>query len=100
MIGVSLMGLIERLYRAARRSKLLVMAQFNGQSVAVGFTAPDESVLDGLVRSTDYTIRYPTSELPALAPGHTLTIEGIAYTVRDVRAVGDGTERIASLSRV
>lgn len=100
MVGVSLMGLMERLYRAARRSKLLVTAQFNGQSVAVGFTAPDESVLDGLVRSTDYTIRYPTSELPALAPGHTLTIEGIAYTVRDVRAVGDGTERIASLSRV
>jgi hypothetical protein len=100
MIGVSLMGLMERLYRAARRSKFLVTVQFNGQSVAVGFTAPDESVLDGLVRSTAYTIRYPTSELPALAPGHTLTIEGIAYTVRDVRAVGDGTERIASLSRV
>ena len=100
MVAVSLMGLMERLYRAARRSKLLVNAQVNGQTVAVGFTAPDESVLDGLVRSTDYTIRYPTSELPALAPGHTLTIEGIAYTVRDVRAVGDGTERIASLSRV
>ena len=100
MVAVSLMGLMERLYRAARRSKLLVTAQFNGQSVAVGFTAPDEGVLGGLVRSTDYTIRYPTSELAALAPGHTLTIEGIAYTVRDVRAVGDGTERIASLSRV
>lgn len=94
------MGLIEQLYGAADRAGLLVMAEFEGQSVAVDFSSADETVLDGLLRAADYTIRFPTSALPDLATGHTLSIAGVSYQVRDVRGIGDGSERRADLSRL
>ena len=94
------MGLIERLYGAADRAGLLVMAEFEGRSVAVDFSSADETVLDGLLRAADYTIRFPASALPDLATGHAVSIAGISYQVRDVRAIGDGSERRADLSRL
>ena len=66
----------------------------------VEFRAPDETILDGLGVSTDYGIRYPASRLAGLAQGDTLEIGGVLYRVRDVRAVGDGSEHRASLARL
>lgn len=94
------MDLIEHLYAAAERAGLLVNAEVFGRTVAVGFSAPDQNLLDGLVRAVDYTISYPTSVLPALGVGDALVIAGQSYQVRDVRAVGDGTERRADLTRL
>ncbi|MCT9070794.1 head-tail joining protein [Cupriavidus gilardii] len=94
------MGLIERLYEAADRAGLLVIADVDGKSVAVDFSSADETVLDGLLRAADYTIRFPASALPELATGHTLSIAGVTYQVRDVRSIGDGSERRADLSRL
>ncbi len=94
------MGLIEQLYEAADRAGLLVIAEVAGRSIAVDFSAADESVLDGLVRAADYTIRFPASALPELAIGHTLSIAGFTYQVRDVRSIGDGSERRADLSHL
>lgn len=94
------MGLIEQLYEAADRAGLLVTAEVAGRSIAVDFSAADESVLDGLVRAADYTIRFPASALPDLASGDTALIAGQRYQVRDVRAIGDGSERRADLTRL
>lgn len=94
------MELIEELYAAAERAGLLVNAEVAGRTVAVGFSAPDQSLLDGLVRAADYTISYPTSTLPELGVGDSLVIAGQTYQVRDVRAVGDGTEQRADLTRL
>ncbi len=91
---------VEDFYEAARRSGLLVDAQIDGHTIAVDFRSPDETVLDGLALSADYTIRFPASALPDLAAGDTVSIAGNHYRVRDVRSVGDGSERRASLSRL
>ena len=53
-----------------------------------------------MVRSAAYTITYPLSQLPDLDAGDTLAIAGQTYQVRDVRAIGDGTERRADLTRL
>ena len=91
---------IEDFYEAARRSGLLVDAEIDGHTIAVDFRSPDESVLDGFALSADYTIRFPASVLPALAAGNTVSIAGNTYRVRDIRSIGDGSERRASLSRL
>lgn len=91
---------IEDFYDAAGRSGLLVDAEIDGHTIAVDFRSPDESVLDGLALSADYTIRFPASVLPALAAGNTVSIAGNTYRVRDIRSIGDGSERRASLSRL
>ena len=57
---------IEDFYEAAGRSGLLVDAEIDGHTIAVDFRSPDETVLDGLALSADYTIRFPASVLPAL----------------------------------
>lgn len=89
---------IEDFYDAAGRSGLLVDAGIAGETIAVDFRSPDETVLDGLALSADYTIRFPASALPTLAPGDTVSIAGNTYRVRDIRSIGDGSERRASLS--
>ena len=98
--------MIERLYEAAARAGLLKTVTWmpaegaEPKTTFVDFRAPDETVLDGLGLSTDYSIRYPASALTGLASGETLTIEGQAYRVRAVRAVGDGSEKRATLTKV
>ncbi|MBS1986001.1 MAG: hypothetical protein JST16_17705 [Bdellovibrionales bacterium] len=91
---------IEDFYEAAGRSGLLVDAEIDGHTVAVDFRSPDETVLDGLALSADYTIRFPASALPSLAAGDTVSIAGSLYRVRDIRSIGDGSEQRASLSRL
>jgi hypothetical protein len=91
---------IEDFYEAAGRSGLLVDAEIDGHTIAVDFRSPDESVLDGLALSADYTIRFPASVLPSLAAGDTVSIAGSLYRVRDIRSIADGSERRASLSRL
>ena len=91
---------IEDFYEAAGRSGLLVDAEIDGHTVAVDFRSPDETVLDGLALSADYTIRFPASALPSLAAGDTVSIASSLYRVRDIRSIGDGSEKRASLSRL
>lgn len=51
---------------------------------------PGEAILDGMVISTDYRIRCLASEFGALAWGAAITVDSVAYTVREVRLVDDG----------
>lgn len=92
--------LVETLYDAAANAGLLTRAVIAGTEVMVDFRAPDEDVLDGLGVSRNYTIRYPVSRLPLLAAGNTLEIAGQTYRVREVTAMGNGTEARASLTRL
>lgn len=93
------MNRLRELYAVAGRAGLLTPAVIGGTQVLVDFRAPDTEVLDGLGLSSDYAIRYPADEV-MLDTGHELVIGGITYRVREVRAVGDGTECRATLMRL
>lgn len=91
---------VTTLYEAARNAGLLTAVTVAGGAVVYcGFRAPDETVLDGFALSRDYQLDYPAAWL-TLAAGDTVEIAGTAYQVRDVRAIGDGSERRASLSQL
>lgn len=91
---------VEFLYSAAANAGMLQKAFFESTEAMVDFRAPDEDVLSGLGVSRDYAIRYPLTWLPSLAAGNTLEISGQSYRVREITAIGDGSERRASLSRL
>lgn len=98
--------LVEKLYRAAANVgflKTCVWQPGDGgavQSYSVGFVAPDKDVLSGLGLSTDYEMTYPNSCFVGLKSREVVQIEGVAYQVREVMAVGDGSEVRAKLMRV
>jgi hypothetical protein len=87
-------------YDAAASAGMLTEVIVAGEPVMCEFRAPDESVLDGLALSTDYAIRYPASRLPSLAAGESVVIAGDRYRVREVRALADGSERRATLTKL
>ena len=90
---------VSDLYAAAGRAGLLTPAMIGSAEVLVDFRAPDVEVLDGLGLSSDYAIRYPADEV-VLDTGHDLVIGGVIYRVRVVRAIGDGSECRATLTRL
>ena len=99
------MGLIERVYAAAANAGLTVRCRWTpagspAKTQQVGFSAPDDTVLDGLALSTDYAMTYPASGLDGLAARDVVVIDGHSYQVRDIRAIGDGSEMRAKLTRL
>ena len=98
--------LVEKIYLAAANVgflKTCVWQPINGgaaQTHSVGFSAPDQEVLSGLGVSTDYEMTYPNSCFAGLKTREVAQIEGVAYQVREVTAVGDGSEVRAKLMRV
>ena len=101
-----MMGLVEQVYAAALSAGLLRDCRWHpadgspSQTHAVGFTAPDDTVFDGLASSIDYQMSYPASVLKGLGPREAVEIDGVIYQVRSTRAVGDGSEMRAQLTRV
>lgn len=91
---------VEFLYAAADNAGLLTPALFGATQVMVDLRAPDEDVLSGMGVSRDYSIRYPLSWMANLAAGSTITIAGQTYRVREVTAIGDGSECRATLARL
>ena len=99
------MGLIERVYAAAANAGLTVRCRWTpagspAKTQQVGISAPDDTVLDGLALNTDYAITYPASVFVGLAAREVVEIDGVTYQVRDVRAVADGSEMRAKLTRL
>jgi hypothetical protein len=98
--------LVEKIYLAAANVgflKTCVWQPGDGgavQSYSVGFVAPDKDVLSGLGVSTEYEMTYPNSCLDGLKTREVVQIEGVEYQVREVMAVGDGSEVRAKLMRV
>jgi len=51
---------------------------------------PGELVLDGMVISTDYSLRCEASKFGGLIYGAEMTVDGVNYQVRDNRLIEDG----------
>ena len=51
---------------------------------------PGELVLDGMVISTDYTLRCEATKFGGLIYGAAMTVDGVNYQVRDNRLIEDG----------
>lgn len=51
---------------------------------------PGALVSDGMVISTDYTLRCLSSEFGSLAYGSSVTVDSVSYTVRENRLIDDG----------
>ena len=91
---------IEIFYAAADSAGLLTPVLFGATQVMVDWRAPDEDVLSGMGVSRDYSIRYPMTWMPDLVAGSTIAISGQTYRVREVTAIGDGSECRATLARL
>jgi len=50
--------------------------------------------------SAEYAIRYPAKRFTDLVAGEVLTINSQTYRVREIRALGDGSEKRATLTRL
>ena len=51
---------------------------------------PGEVIAGGMVLSTDYTVTAKKSDFGTLVSGDSITVDSIAYTVRENRLIGDG----------
>lgn len=100
------MTLVDDVYEAATNAGFLKLCEWqpsNGElprSGMVGLRAPDESVLDHLTQSTETSISYPAAVFAGLTTGERVSIEGVLYQVREVRALHDGSEKRAKLTRL
>ena len=98
------MGIVEQVYSAAANAGLTVRCRWfpagggSAKTQQVGFSAPDDTVLDGLTLNTDYAITYPASVFVGLAVRDTVVIDGVTYQVRVVRGLADGSEMRAKLT--
>ena len=62
-----------------------------GSTTGVGyFQSPDEIIEDGLVLTTDYAVVVKTSDFSAVSRGDTMTVDSVAYTVREPMLLDDG----------
>ena len=73
------------------------MADFGVSCTAGSTTAkgildmPGEVVAGGMVLSTDYSLTTRHSNFGTLTVGDAITVDGINYTVRENRLIGDGS---------
>ena len=51
---------------------------------------PGEVIAGGMVLSTDYTITAKNTDFGTLVSGDSITVDSVAYTVRENRLIGDG----------
>jgi hypothetical protein len=60
---------------------------------------PSEVIAGGMVITTDYALTIKSSVYPNLLHGDSLTVNGAAYKVREVRLQDDGLFSIVYLSK-
>ncbi len=62
-----------------------------GMTTGVGyFESPNEIIADGVVLTTDYAVVVKTSDFSAVTNGSSMTVDGVAYTVREPMLLDDG----------
>jgi hypothetical protein len=54
------------------------------------FDQPDQLLAGGMVLSTDYQITAKASDFGTLTANDSITVDSVAYTVRETRLMGDG----------
>lgn len=72
---------------------------WGAETANVILDAPDQEFVEGRVQSRQYAIIYETADLPGLAGGASVTVAGVAYTVREVAALDDGKITRATLRK-
>lgn len=77
-----------------------VTAVANNLTAQVIFDAPDEDVLGQRVQSVGYTIVLPTGALGNLIYNTAVTVNGVAYKVRQASQIEDGALQRVSLEAV
>lgn len=77
-----------------------------GVSVTNGVTSttgvldmPSEIIAGGMVITTDYALTIKASVYPNLKHGDSLTVNGAAYTVREVRLQDDGAFAVVYMNK-
>lgn len=63
------------------------------------FDMPDQRIFNDMQISTEYSITYKSSYFPGLKRGDGISINSIAYTVREVSHPGDDVLMHATLSK-
>lgn len=64
------------------------------------FDQPDATIIGGDVISTDYAITFKSSLFLGLKYNDAITVDGDAYTVREVKKIDDGAFSTAALKKV
>ena len=72
----------------------------SGGTTAKGILEQPDQILAGdMIISTEYELTAKTSDFGSLVSGNTITVDGTAFTVRDVRKENDGVFCRLSLSK-
>jgi len=63
----------------------------SGDVTDVGyFDSPTETIADGLVLTTDFSVLVITAKFPSLKAGDSITVDSVDYTVREPIMLDDG----------
>ena len=54
------------------------------------FESPDEIVEDGIILTTDYSVLVKASVFASVLQGDSITVDSVAYTVREPMLLDDG----------
>jgi hypothetical protein len=75
------------------------LATFNGATARVILDSPDAEIMGGRVLSRQYVMTLPAGVFSNFAPGGSVVIEGVTYSVQQVRSIEDGAWWQAELER-
>jgi len=67
-----------------------VSATSGATTAKVILDQPGEVLADGMGLSTDYTATAKATDFGSLLRGDSITVDSVAYTVREVRPIDDG----------
>lgn len=76
-----------------------VTATFGALTAQVILDMPDQSILGDLQLTTDYSMTFVSTDLSGLKHGSAITVDGAAYTVREVSRLDDGRFLKAALKK-
>jgi hypothetical protein len=60
---------------------------------------PGELIADGMIITTDYTLRCEASKFGSLAYGTSITVDSLTYTVRENTLIDDGAFCLMTLQK-
>lgn len=76
-----------------------VPVRFGSKTASGILDMPTEVLSGNMVLSTDYQLTFKTAALPGLGYNSAITVAGVAYTVKSVRQVDDGSFSIADIQK-
>ena len=76
-----------------------VTCVYGSQSALVLLDQPGELVLSDAQLTVDYQMTYASTDLSGLKHGDSVTVDGVAYTVRVPKPIEDGRFKVAGLKR-